>query len=452
MGVLLQAFYWDCPKEDKREFAWWNYVKEQVPSLRKTGFTALWLPPMSKAGNIGGPSMGYDPYDYYDLGEFDQKGGIPTWFGTKAELLALIAVAHENDMQVYADLVLNHNNGADEQETNPITQEQNWTKFLPKSGKFPRNWDAFHPSEFRAHDEDPFGGMPDLCHYNPYVYGELLKFAKYLVEEIGFDGFRYDFVKGFGIWLIDAIQGMRYVKDGKPYKPFGVGECWDSKAVIDDWLNRVNATNDNPVKAFDFPLRGRLKDLCDSPDWSLRNLPHPGTLLTSRPSDSVTFVENHDIVRDHPIVSDKLLAYSFILTHEGYPSVFWQDYFNWGLGKEGTPHGIAALVGIHEKHAGGMSSVIYLDNHLYVMQRSGWGEQHGLLYVLNSGNDTANADKGWNGARVQTRWRNTTFKPVAWTEIPDGTPPKEQITDGSGRGELWAPPRGYVVYLPEEQL
>ena len=26
---------------------------------------------------------------YYDLGEFDQKGGVPTWFGSKAELLDL---------------------------------------------------------------------------------------------------------------------------------------------------------------------------------------------------------------------------------------------------------------------------------------------------------------------------------------------------------------------------
>lgn len=445
MGAMMQAFYWDCPKAEDKEFQWWNVVNDAIPSLRKLGFTALWLPPVSKAGNVGGHSMGYDPYDYYDLGEFDQKGSVPTWFGHKKDLLALIGAAHDNDMQVYADLVLNHNNGADEEEVNPITGQTNWTKFTPKSGKFLRNWESFHPSTYRAHDEDPFGGMPDLCHFNPYVYGELLKFARYLIEDIGFDGFRYDFVKGFGIWLIDAIQGMRYMKDGEPYKPFGVGECWDSKAVIDDWLNRVNATSDNPVRAFDFPLRGRLKDMCDTPGWSLRNLPHPGTLLTSRPTDSVTFVENHDIVREQPIVNDKLMAYSFILTHEGYPCVFWQDYFTWNLAKEGTPNGIAALVDAHHNHAGGMSSVIYLDNTLYIMQRSGWGEQKGLLYVLNS----KPTEEGWNGARVQTRWRNTSFKPIAWAENTDGAP-KVQVTDGSGRGEFWAPPRGYAVYIPEE--
>ena len=51
----------------------------------------MWLPPANKAANW--ESMGYDPYDYYDLGEFDQKGGVPTCFGSKADLLDLIESA-----------------------------------------------------------------------------------------------------------------------------------------------------------------------------------------------------------------------------------------------------------------------------------------------------------------------------------------------------------------------
>jgi alpha-amylase len=148
MGVLLQAFYWDCPKTDNQEFNWWNYVKTKISSLKATGFTALWLPPASKAANLGGMSMGYDPYDYYDLGEFDQKGSLKTWFGSKDELTGLINTIHDNGMQVYADFVLNHNNGADEEELNPIDNKKHWTKFNPKSGKFARDWNCFHPSVF----------------------------------------------------------------------------------------------------------------------------------------------------------------------------------------------------------------------------------------------------------------------------------------------------------------
>jgi alpha-amylase len=123
MGVMLQAFFWDCPREDNREIQWWNYVREQVPSLAKVGFTSLWLPPVHKGANLGGTSMGYDPYDYYDLGEWDQKGSVPTWFGTKAELMSLIETAHSHGLSLIADIVMNHNNGADDQEINPITNQ-----------------------------------------------------------------------------------------------------------------------------------------------------------------------------------------------------------------------------------------------------------------------------------------------------------------------------------------
>ena len=111
MGVMLQAFFWDCPRRDHKEFQWWEYVCQQVPSLADVGFTSLWLPPVHKAGNLNGPSMGYDPYDYYDLGEFDQKGSVPTWFGTRSQLLDLIRTAHGHGMSVIADVVINHNSG-----------------------------------------------------------------------------------------------------------------------------------------------------------------------------------------------------------------------------------------------------------------------------------------------------------------------------------------------------
>ena len=118
MGVMLQAFYWDCPKAESREHQWWAYIQSKLPVIAQAGFTSLWLPPANKAASW--KSMGYDPYDYYDLGEFDQKGGVPTWFGSKTELLNLIQSAHSAGVQVYADLVFNHNSGADAQELNPI--------------------------------------------------------------------------------------------------------------------------------------------------------------------------------------------------------------------------------------------------------------------------------------------------------------------------------------------
>ena len=144
-----------------------------MEGLSKQGFSAIWLPPASKG--YPSSSMGYSPYDYYDFGEFNQKGSIPTWFGSKHQLLDLIKEIHHHQMQVYADLVINHNSGADSEETNPIDGKMRWTKFHPASGKFKRDWTCFHPSYYETRDSQNFGDMPDLCHRNPHIYSELIE-------------------------------------------------------------------------------------------------------------------------------------------------------------------------------------------------------------------------------------------------------------------------------------
>lgn len=443
MGVMLQAFYWDCPKHEGCEGKWYRTVVPQLPTLAADGFTALWLPPASKAATWS--SMGYDPYDYFDLGEFAQKGNTETWFGTKQDLLDLIAAAHAEKIQVYADVVLNHNSGADAQETNAIDGIERWTRFTPQSGLFPRDWRSFHPSAYETMEGfGGFGDMPDLCHRNPEVYGAMMEYTRWLIEDIGFDGFRFDFVKGYGPWLVTGIAEYRYSRDDTFYRPFCVGECWDSDRMIDEWLNATNTFMDNPVSAFDFPLHYKLKELCDSYGFDLRNLTS-GTVIQQYPTRAVTFVDNHDTIRDpwNAVINDKLLAYAFILSSEGYPSVFWQDYVTFDLAKRGTPNGIAALIQAHETHAGGSTTYLHATRNLLVLQRNGSDEQTGLILVLNNGGD------GWAGATVATRWRTRKLIPVAWWGRDDQSQPAAKWTDLDGVADLWAPGRGYVVYVPE---
>jgi alpha-amylase len=444
MGIMMQAFYWNCPQAEGKDGEWWNVVADRVDGLGKAGFTALWLPPASKAANLGGPSMGYDPYDYYDLGDFQQKGRLKTWFGNQAELKALITAAHAARMQVYADFVPNHNSGADSQEVNLIDGVSRWTRFVPASDKFARDWTCFHPSPYETFDGMTFGEMPDLCHRNPYVYTSMMDLAQWMVEEIGFDGFRFDFVKGYGPWLLKAMAELRYVgPDRKGFKAFCVGECWDNARTIQDWLAVANAFTDNPISAFDFPLRYRLKDLCDTFGFDLRQLAANGALFRDQPERAVTFVDNHDTTQDpkHAVIRDKMMAYSFILTHEGYPCVFWLDYYNHGLERAGTPNGIAALVSAHAQLAGGGTEVLHAGQSLYAMQRTGAADQPGLVYVLNNRGD------GWGGAKLRTRFRSARLTPVAWDGLDQSTP-QPKWTDASGQADLWAPPRGYCVYAP----
>jgi len=240
---------------------------------------------------------------------------------------------------------------------------------------------------------------------------------------------------------VQAIQEYRYQRGGKSFKPYGVAEYWDNAGNTLNWVNQANQGNANPVGAFDFPLRELLKNLCDQYGFSLRNLVGGESILQKQNYRAVTFVENHDL-RDEgrPIANDKLLAYSYILTHEGYPCVFWKDYYNFNLALEGTPNGIAALVAAHEKYAGGATSILYLDDNLYIMQRRGHGSQPGLIYVLNNRGDK------WNGAWANAQWSDTDFVPVAWWSKTDMSKPHDQRTDSDGRAQFFAAPRGYAVY------
>lgn len=442
MGVLLQAFYWNCPQLENQAFSWWNFIASHIGQLKQAGFTALWLPPASKAAE--GVSMGYDIYDYYDLGEFDQKGSVKTWFGAKAELTGLITAAHQAGMEVYADLVLHQNSGADAQEVNPIDGLSRWTQFNPQSGKFPRTYKDFQPSVYETMEGlDPisYGQMPNLCHRTPEVYTQLLNYAIWLMDEIGYDGFRYDCVRGYGAWMVRAIQELRGLDMNTPYAPFGVAECWDSLYTIQEWMNEANAWSDNPCTAFDFILRGVLKDLCDTYGFSLKTLTAAQTIVSMNSTLAVTFVENHDLAVSNPVINDKMLAYSYILTHEGYPCVFWQDYFSYDLAQEGNNSGIAALIYLHEQYAGGDKDILYCDDNLYIMQRRGFQNQKGLVYVLNNSG-------GWNGIAVGTIWPNTRFAPLAWRGHENADIPADKWTDLNGWSDFWAPPRGYAVYVP----
>src|SRR5580693_8271522 len=406
MAVMMQAFYWDAPIKEQKEGEWWNYIAEKVPELEKAGINALWLPPICKGAEARSP--GYDPYDYFDLGDFDQKGAAKTLYGNRGELENLIRKLHEHKIGAYADMVINHNSGADEEEVNPIDGQKRWTKFKPKSGKFPRDWNCFHPSRYERVmiEGENFAGFPHLCHRNPRVYEAMFEYARMVIEE------------------------LRFV----------VGEYWSGPEDIEGWLDGVRSVTDNQIAAFDFPLRYKLKDACDTLKYDLRNLTADGSVVAKRPFNAVTFVDNHDM-GGNEIVNDKNLAYSFILMNEGYPCIFWYDYFNLGLARAGTPNGIDALIDAHHKYADGEACILHADPDLYILQRSGIEGRPGCVYVLNNLGDK------WSGTSVKTKWANQKFKPVAW-DGHDTAHPDERTTDADGNAEFPAPPRGYCIYVP----
>ncbi len=84
----------------------WAEITRKMPELAEAGYQSIWVPPPTKGS--GGLSVGYDLWDPFDLGGKDQRGGVRTRYGTEAELLQLVAIAHRFGIRIYFDNIMNH--------------------------------------------------------------------------------------------------------------------------------------------------------------------------------------------------------------------------------------------------------------------------------------------------------------------------------------------------------
>lgn len=105
--TMFQGFEWYVPADHQH----WSRLEKALPALAALGVTSMWIPPACKAGWYTG--NGYDIYDLYDLGEFDQKGSRHTKWGTKEELVAMAESAARHGIRILFDAVLNHKAAAD---------------------------------------------------------------------------------------------------------------------------------------------------------------------------------------------------------------------------------------------------------------------------------------------------------------------------------------------------
>ncbi|QYJ68450.1 alpha-amylase [Flavobacterium litorale] len=402
--VMMQAFYWDVPGSG----VWWNTVAAKVPSWASAGIDAIWLPPATKAAG-GGYSMGYDPFDYYDFGSYNQMGNTETRFGSLSEIQSLISTAHNNDISVIADIVVNHCSGGTS-EYNPYTGGNTYTDYQPASGLFARSYNDFHPNDIQANDAGAFGGFPDLSHSKIYVqdwlYNNNNSIAKYYKNVMGFDGWRFDYVKGFEPWV---VKNFKNAVGG-----FTVGEYWDGNAATLDWW-----TGQAEASAFDFACYYRMRDAFGNNDLTQLN----GDMLLKRNAyRAVTFVANHDT---DEIFNNKLLAYAYILTHEGYPCIFYRDYEEW-LDKDKLNN----LIWIHNNKASGGTTYLYADNDEYVARRDG---SPGIVVYINN-------SSSWQERWVDTNWSNTVIKDYT------GNSNWEPTTQSGSWVKIQAPPNGYTIW------
>lgn len=323
-GVMLQGFSWDS-----YDYSQWTVLEKQADDMK--GFIDLvWLPQSGKCIETT-QVMGYKPYYY-----FNQNSS----FGTEAELRSLIAKFKANGIGAIADVVVNHRN-TNGWYTFPAETYKGVTyQMLPTdicknddggSTATQAKKDGVSLSNNSDEGTD-FGGCRDIDHKSENVQKIIKAYLKFLKEDIGYTGFRYDMVKGFSGTHVADYNDATGVE-------FSVGEYWAGNQSIINWINETNKKS----AAFDFQFRYNVRDaigikdnqIVSSPNWSKLkndyNLMHDPTYRQY----AITFVENHDMQyrsKDEPLdplKRDTLAANAYMLAMPGTPCVFqphWRAY------------------------------------------------------------------------------------------------------------------------------
>ena len=333
-GVMLQGFFWDSYNESK-----WIVLESQADELSQY-FQLVWIP---QSGNCKGTSMGYD--DYWWFPGNNNNTSYNSSFGTETELRSMISTFKTKGIGTIADVVINHRKNRSNwvdfptETYNGVTYKLQSTDICKYDDKYydeeTKKWvyptldwataNNYELSSNRDTGED-WSGMRDLDHKSENVQTNVKAYLKMLLNDLGYIGFRYDMVKGYG-----AEYTKIYNEDSQP--TYSVGECWDSSNTIKNWIDGTGKTS----AAFDFQFKYVVRNAVDSKDWSLldqgngdNNYPLVSNKYNSGSyrQYAVTFVENHDTqVRkdgssNGPLKADTLAANAYLMAMPGTPCVF----------------------------------------------------------------------------------------------------------------------------------
>ncbi|WP_260849764.1 alpha-amylase family glycosyl hydrolase [Segatella copri] len=412
-GVMLQGFSWDSYNESQ-----WKVLEKQADELK--GYIDLvWLPQSGKCMEAT-QVMGYMPYYY-----FNQNSS----FGSEAELRSLITKFKAAGIGAIADVVINHRN-TDGWFTFPAETYKGVT-YQMQSTDICKNDDGGTTATQAAtngvslsqnNDEGTdFGGCRDIDHKSENVQKVIKAYLKYLKDDLGYTGFRYDMVKGFdGNHVADYndATGVEY----------SVGEYWDGNDKIESWINRTNKKS----AAFDFQFRYNVRDAVNgaangkvttSSDWSKLNsndnLMHDANYRRY----AVTFVENHDTQKrseseqNDPLRKDTIAANAYMLAMPGTPCIFQP---HWNAYKSEIKEMIAA-----RKYAGITNMSNYANKQskktLYVNEVT--GTKHKLLVAVGNDADKYAGEIGYT--KILSGYHYAYFlsndAETSWTDVPSGS-------------------------------
>ncbi len=319
-GVMLQGFYWDSYNATR-----WTNLTDQAQELGQY-FDVMWVPNSGSVDASGmAQGMGYMPVYWLKHN---------SCFGTESQLREMISTLHEHNTSVLMDMVINHKSGksswtdlANETVTGPVTGDTySMTWSLADICKTDECVSAGYAATGAADEGEDFDGSRDLDHTSANVQKNVKTYQKYLMKELGYDGFRYDMCKGYAGYYVGL-----YNQASQP--AFSVAEYWDGNAETLRWyLNSTKQDDRIQTAVFDFALKYPMQSAFAGGTWSALN--DKGLAADKEYQRySVTFVDNHDTGQNTNydcLKTNVMAANAFILTMPGTPCIFYKHYLVYG--------------------------------------------------------------------------------------------------------------------------
>lgn len=404
-GVMLQGFYWDSYAQTS-----WSNLTELAPDLGQY-FDIIWVPNSASVDYNGTTqSMGYIPVYWLQH---------KTVFGSEAQLRRMISTYRKLDTSLIGELVINHKNGAWD-----WTDLPNETVTGATTGKtYSMSWTsadicqtdecvaAGYPATGAADEGDDFDGGRDLDHTSSNVQQNVITYEDYLLNDLGYDGFRYDMSKGYAGYYTGLYNAA-----SKPI--FSVGEYWDGNAsTLRWWLDSTKQGGRIMSACFDFALKYIINDAFGNGYWGA--LVDKGLSAdASYQRYSVSFIDNHDTGSNtyNSCLSNNIMAANaFILAMPGTPCIFLKHYQVYGAEMRNCIKARRAA-GVHNQ-----SAIVTQEesNGGYILETQG---KRGRLYLQLGGATSNGTPSGYELVQEGDNYKLFITSGIDWRHVAkDGT-------------------------------
>ncbi len=334
--IFVRSFY-DTNKDGIGDL---NGVTAKLDYIKDLGYNGIWLMPIHPSDSY----HGYDVNDYYN---------VNSAYGTLEDFKRLSEECHKRDIKLIIDLVLNHSGlnstyfkkataAYNKKLNNLVLTDQDkiyadFYNFYPDKASVPNGVTAYRPTGRKFYYEGNFSSnMPEFNCDSPYVREEFQKIIKFWLDN-GADGFRLDAVKYYyignnkkSIELLGKIN--EWTKEVKP-DAYIVGECWDSKSIIEDFYTS------GCDSFFNFPasVSSSRSPMLNFTNRSGLSTYYSGLLSNVEMANGyipAPFIDNHDTPRYTSPSSPHLSKYQFALMAMMNGAIF--TYYGDEVGLVGT--------------------------------------------------------------------------------------------------------------------